>query len=230
MRTLLVATFLVGCRPDPTPAPVTSAVVKRQAKLPFVTARNIVPVTTHLRAESAWTHAESADTLDAWDTAADLFSQARDECTSDCTELAYAAVLARANAIKHDPTLERPEEKPTEPQPIPARIESFITDADAFVEAAPDNEEAPGVAFLAANRFDDYGWIDESITRYGDIIDNHATHDVSEYSANLLLDALDRAGRYEELVQFARMLAANVALMAAHPDLADLVQNILARR
>ncbi|HEY4183371.1 MAG TPA: hypothetical protein VGM90_41390 [Kofleriaceae bacterium] len=190
--------------------------------------RNIVAVTTQLRAESAWTSAEAADTLDAWAAAADLFEQARDECTSDCSELAYAAVVARGKEIQHDPSLEQPEEKPTEPQSIPERVQTFIADADSFVESSPDAEAAPSVAFLAAVRFDNYGWVDESIARYDSLIQKNPAHEVSEFSANLLLDALDRAGRYDELVRFANLLAGNVPLMTAYPDLAETVQNILA--
>jgi hypothetical protein len=231
---LIAVTLLTACRPDSAPneRPISTAKRgatphPRKAKLPVLTKSNVLPVTTQLRAESAWKFATEADTLQAWDAAGDLFTQARDECTSDCSELAYSAVLARSRAVSHDPSLERQGEKPIDPQPIPQRVEALISASDAYVATVPGSDESAGVAFLAGKAFNDYGWLDESVARFGTLVEHHPTHEVSEYSANLLLDAFNRRERYDELVQFARMFAANPIFMGAHPDLAETVRAIL---
>lgn len=234
---LAAALTLLACRSDPPPpqtaanrpAPTTIA-PPRQATLPAPTISNALIIGVQLRAEAAWNDATLAETSEAWDLAADLFARARDACTSDCGELAYATVLARAKALDADPTSARPEDKPTEPQPLPPRVEALIDAADVYVaSASPGDDDAIGVSFLAGRQFDAYGWIDESTTRFATIVLAHPAHDVALYSANLLLDALNRSGRYDELVRWARDMSANAALMAAHTELAELVAEILAR-
>lgn len=232
---LLALTSFAACKPDPAPArseavPVIAAATPaRHATLPAPTRTNALHIAVQLRAEQAFADASASDTSEAWDLAADLFARARDACTADCSELAYATVLARANALKGDET-NVPDEKPTTPQPLPARVEALIAAADTYVAgASPGDDDAVGVAFLAGREYNDFGWIDESTTRFGALVVAHPTHEVALYSANLLLDAYNRSGRFEDLVRWARDLAANATLMATHAELAETVHDILAR-
>lgn len=234
----VIAVYVVSaCKTDPAPSTKTAPLVvnttiaaPRQAKLPAPTTTNALIIGVQLRAEMAWNDATAQNTPEAWDLAADLFLRARDACRVDCRELAYATVLARSNAMKLDPSLAVPDERPTEPQPIPARVESFIDAADAYVASVPPgDDEAVGVSFLAGQQYNNYGWVDESTTRFADIVQANPTHEVAEYSANLLLDAFNRAGRYDELLQWARTMQTNAALMATHAELAQLVADLLSR-
>lgn len=194
------------------------------------TKTNALIIGVQLRAEMAWNDATAQGTAEAWDLAADLFQRSRDACTTECSELAYTTVLARKNALAVDPAIVKPVEKPVTPQELPARVESFIDAADAYVASAPPgDDDAIGVSFLAGRQYNDYGWIDESTTRFASIVLASPTHEVALYSANLMLDAFNRSERYDELVQWARELSANAALMAAQPELAEVVAQILSR-
>ncbi len=208
----------------------TSSARPRQAKLPLPTRTNALIIGVQVRAEMAWNDATAANTPESWDLAAELFQRALAACRDDCTELAYAMVLARKNAIANDRSIVRPAEKPTEPQELPARVEAFVDAADTYVATAPSgDDEAVGISFLASQQYNDYGWIDESTTRFATIVLANPSHEVALYSANLMLDAFNRSGRYDDLLRWARDLSANAALMAAQPELAELVATILAR-
>lgn len=229
---------LVACKTDGTPRDSnadpsvahTTSTAPRRAKLPVPTKTNALVIGVQLRAERAWSDATESNTPDAWDLAAELFQRARGSCRADCRELAYAEVLSRANAIKADPLSRPTGEKPTTPVPLPARVEAFVDAADRYVATAPSGDyEAVGVSFLASKQYNDYGWIDESTTRFANIALGSPTEDVALYSANLMLDAFNRSERFDELVQWARQLQANAALMATHTELAELVADILAR-
>lgn len=234
---LVALPALVACKPDsPPPARADRAVANtsnarpRQATLPALTNTNALIIGVQLRAEMAWNDATAVNTPEAWDLAADLFARAAAACRVECSELAYATILARSNAIKSDATLVRPDEKPTEPQPLPVRVEAFIDAADSYVATAPaGDEDAIGVSFLAGQKYNDYGWIDESTTRFGTIVLANPTAEVALYSANLMLDAFNRSERYDDMLRWARDLQANAALMAAYPELAELVAELLAR-
>ena len=238
MRTALLACLaaLFACKteraPDASPlgaastASTASTAKARRAKLPALTRTNAIVVEVQRRAELAWTDAEAANTPDAWDLAADLFARSRDACVAACDELAYSVVLARANAIKAD-ALPPPDPKPTTPQPLPPRVEAMIDAADRFVATSPDNAEALGVSFLAGKQYNDYGWIDESTTRFATVVAADPRADVALYSANLMLDAFNRGERFEDLVRWARDLQANAVLMASHPEIAETVAQIL---
>lgn len=239
MRAALFLCAVAACKPDPTPArvdkPIANSVssTARRAKLPEMTRTNALVVQVQLRAEMAWNDAEAQNTLEAWDLAADLFANVRDACLHECRELAYAAVLARKNALALDPMIAAHvplEQRPTTPEPMPPRVEAMIEAADAFVASAPaGDEEAAGVGFLAAQQYNTYGWLDESTTRFAQVVTTNPTADVAEYSANLLLDAYNRAERYEELFAYARQLSLNAPFLAAHPEVAELVRDLLAR-
>ncbi len=241
MRFALLLVVLAACKTDPAPAandhtPTRSPIANtthgrsRQAKLPAPTNTNALVIGVQLRAEMAWNEAAAANTSESWDLAGDLFQRALAACRVECRELAYAMVLARSNAIKADPSLVRPVEKPTEPQPLPARVEAFVNAADDYVASAKaGDDEAIGVSFLASQQYNDFGWVDESTTRFASIVAANPTHDVALYSANLMLDAFNRSGRYEEMLRWARDLQANAALMATHAELAELVADLLAR-
>jgi hypothetical protein len=233
---LVLVASLVACKADPPAArDVTNrasetAFAPRRAKLPAPTRTNALVIGVQLRAEIAWIDATAANTPEAWDLAADLFTRSRDACLRDCAELAYATVLARSNALKADPTIVRPVEKPTTPQPMPARVEAMIDAADAYVATAPAGDsDAIGVGFLAGQQFNDYGYVDESTTRFAAIALENPTHEVALYSANLLLDAFNRSERYEEMLRWARMFRDTPALMATHSELAEIVRMLLAR-
>ena len=226
-----------ACKADPSPVREAHARIEnatnthpRQAKLPFPTRTNALVIGLQLRAETAWTDATAANTAEAWDLAAELFARARDACSRDCAEIAYATVLARSNALKADPALVHRGEKPVTPQPMPERVEAFVDAADAYVAtAAPGDDDAIGISFLAGQQYNNYGYVDESTTRFASIVFASPTHDVALYSANLMLDAFNRSERYDDLLRWARDLQANSELMAAHTELAELVAAILAR-
>lgn len=238
MRTSLLALIvaLPACKTDQparsenTVAMAPSATAPRRAKLPALTRTNALVVHVQLRAEMAWNDATSANTSDAWDLAADLFQRALASCRADCRELAYSEVLARKNAVMTDPSLRPPAEKPTSPVPLPARIEAMVDAADQYIAASPpDDPDALGAAFIAGQQYNNYGWIDESTTRFANVILTKPTEDVALYSANLMLDAFNRSERWDEMLQWARDLQANTVLMATHPELAELVADLLAR-
>lgn len=152
-------------------------------------------------------------------------------------ESAYAAVLAWKNALDVDPRTkapptpeddEKPAEKVPEPQDIPEREQKMIEAFDIYIEYIkdPKDEELVMMKFLKARLFWRYNHLDKAVPLFGDIIENHMDHESAEYSANLLLDSLNRLQRYDEMIKWVDILIAKKAFLEDKEDLAERLETL----
>ncbi len=223
---LVVAVAMTGaCKADPTPPPPPSPT-------PRALPPTEKPAAARDRAVEAWKAAELAATAEGWDLAGDRFGDVAKACTApglECRDVAYKAALARGHAARIEglpkPTLE------DAPIPLPRRTREVADAADRFIElAGADDPEVPGMRFLAAAAYGRYGWDDLAVPRFEAVLRKHPKHEVAGYAANLLLDTLNRAKRYDELQLWANVLLADEALLAAKPELRALLERLISAR
>ncbi|HEY5925887.1 MAG TPA: hypothetical protein VIV11_29570 [Kofleriaceae bacterium] len=172
----------------------------------------------------------------AWEAASEAFfaiARARKLPQAELADAAFAGLLALKNALNVDPRVRTDPRTSAEdfakvptPKPIPPReakmLEGFVT----YLSVDSTSDEAIGVKFLRANILRRWNHFAEATPIYLEILERHRTHEVAEYSANLLLDTYNRQQNYVALVELAERLAADTAFMAAKPDLADTVRKI----
>jgi tetratricopeptide (TPR) repeat protein len=143
-------------------------------------------------------------------------------------ESAYAAVLGWKNALAVDPATRAPppaddksNDKVPEPQPIPEREQKMIAAFDIYIEYVkdPKDEELVMMKFLKARICWRYNQFDKALPLFKNIIEKHIEHETAEYSANLLLDSLNRLQRYSEMLEVADILLEKKAFLEGKDDL-----------
>jgi hypothetical protein len=174
-----------------------------------------VPPSTPASAD-AWTRAATAETPEAWDAAAEASEREREGCAVDCLEPAYAAVLARKNAL-----MAQPIEPPAgdDSLDMPPRIKAVVDALDAYMSMAPaDDPDLAGMKFLAAHATTKWRQPD-AIARLEALLREHRDDPSAEYAANLLLDLLARAERIDDLRAWTEELIADAGFLADKPAL-----------
>lgn len=172
--------------------------------------------------------AAKAGTIEAWDKAAAELDATVAACTTgtpECREAARDAIEAhgRALALEHltDPRA------PLVPVELPARAKAVIAACDAYGKLAPvDDPEAPNIALIAAEQEWRYGWADRAIPRYEAILRGDRASDAVKLAVPRLLEGLRRQGRAAELKRWTMSLLADGKLMAARPELRELLEGL----
>jgi hypothetical protein len=181
-------------------------------------------------ADARWRAAEAELDPDqaaiAWRAAAQAYDAVA-EAAADGTEAeraaAYAAVLAWRNATAVEP---RDDRRPVTPG---ADDHAALAALDRYlrISRADDPERLGGALRSAVGCWDGSGG--STTTRSPTspaIVDQDHRHEYTELAVNLLLDELNRAGRHDDLIAWARRLVSDRALLTAHPTLAPLLQRI----
>jgi tetratricopeptide (TPR) repeat protein len=130
-------------------------------------------------------------------------------------DAAYAAVLAWKNALNVDDHEqkelvendrkkfeEKNEKKKMEPLTIPEYQKKMIGAFDTYIKYVPDAPELVTIKYRKARIFYEYNHFDEASKLFEDIVNKHPKHELSIYSANLLLDALNAQGKTKEVVKY----------------------------
>ena len=145
-------------------------------------------------------------------------------------EAAYAAVLAWKNALAVDPSTGAPDVDPEKqggkaekPQEIPDKEKKMIDAFDVYIKYVKDqkDDELVVIKFLKGRIFWKYRHYAEAAPFFIDVIQTRPEHEVAEFSANLLLDSLNRSGQQEELVKWVDRLLANKAFLEDRPDMQE---------
>lgn len=145
-------------------------------------------------------------------------------------ESAYAAVLGWKNALAVDPVpkelppLPEPGAKPKipEPRPIAERQQKMIDAFDIYIEYIknPKDEELVMMKFLKAKVYWDHNHLEKANELFIDILKHHFEHETAHYSANLLLDDLNRLQQYEKMLKWVDILMAKKSWLEDKPELA----------
>ncbi len=194
--------------------------------------------TQYYYAELLWSRAENEKNqrlqTELWENAAIEFTNVVKNGKVDgkiLKEAAYAAVLGWKNALAVDPRVKAPpidtsdkgDKKVPEPLPIPEREAKMLDAFDVYIKYIkdPKDDELVGMKFLKANIYRRYNHFDEAQPIFEDIIKNHRSHETAEYSVNLLLDSLNRAQKYDDMIMWVDLLLADKKFLDGKDDLAD---------
>jgi pentatricopeptide repeat protein len=216
-------------RPSPTEADPAAAPARTVPPPPARTPRAWTrPLTPPRQAvtEGAWSRGETENTAESWGKAAEAYQVELASCTDGCADTAYVVVLARKNALLAEPLGEPP---PGDgPAPVPPALEAYVEALDAFVEIAdPADPDVAGVKFLAASALARWRQPD-ALERLENVLREHRDHETAEYAANILLDALLRAGRVDEVSALVEELLADAAFLASRPELRQTLERLRA--
>ena len=187
-------------------------------------------------AEYLWLRAERERdprlATELWERAARQFTATAHTETmksSVVRESAYAAVLAWKNALSVDPRTADPIERDDgsmEPLLIPQRERALVAAFHDYTELvdAIDSDEAVMMMFLEARVLWRFRHYDEAVALFERILSEHLEHEVAVWAANLLLDSLNRVGRYADLASWVERLLSEKAFLADEPDLRERLQ------
>ena len=188
-------------------------------------------------AEIMWSRAEHEDdeeqATELWEDAAIAFTQvveSGDVSDELIRESAYASVLGWQNALAVQP---EPEDIPTEdedperyeeipePQPIDDRNQQMLRAFDIYIDYVdnPDESDLADMKFYQARIYWEHDHLEEANELFADILRNHRGHEVSRFSANLLLDSLNRLQRYEEMHDWVERMLSWDAWLADQDEL-----------
>jgi len=174
-----------------------------------------------------WSTAETSNTADAWNAVADGYARERARCTDDCLDAAYAVVLARKNAVAADPQLQPP--AGDGPVALPEAVRTLVASLDDYVKLAPASDpDVTDMKFLAANAL--FRWHqDDANERLEELLRDHRDDPSAEYAANMLLDALMRANKLDELKLWVDDLLGDVAFLAGKDQLKQTLERLRAQ-
>ena len=170
----------------------------------------------------AWSFAESSDAAEAWDATAEAYEQELASCTENCSDTAYAIVLARKNALRVEDLKPPAGEVPV---PLPPRAQATLDALDQFVALSPDDPDAGGMKFLAANLLRRWHQPD-ALVRLEAVLRENRRDPTAEFAANILLDALLKAGRVAEVEALVDNLLADAAFMAGKDELRQTLERL----
>lgn len=142
-------------------------------------------------------------------------------------EAAYALVLAWKNALAVDPGADKPDfegkdaDKAEKPEEIPDKQQKMLAAFDYYIKYVtdPKDDELTSIKFLKGRIYWRYRHYDKAIPYFQDVIKTRPDHETAEFSANLLLDSLNRSGRHDELIQWVDKLLAMKSFISEHEDL-----------
>jgi hypothetical protein len=131
--------------------------------------------------------------------------------------------MERKAALRAQPAEPPPGADPVHP---PARVLEFVDALDEYVRVAePSDPDRPKMQFLAAATLNHWRQPD-AIPRLEDILRGDRGDETVEYAANLLLDSLNRTGRYDDMAVWVDELLADRAFMADKDELRDTLQRL----
>ena len=150
-------------------------------------------------------------------------------------EAAYASVLGWKNALAVDPRTKAPpppsEEMPDKlppPKEIPDREMKMIEAFDIYINYIkdPKDDELVMMKFLKARIYWRYNHFEKAIPNFEDIANNHRDHETAIYSINLLLDTLNRARKYEKMIEWVDILQKRKKFLEENEDLAEVLERL----
>ncbi len=170
-----------------------------------------------------WSAAETRNTPDSWDAAADAYARDRAKCVDDCLDAAYAVVLARKNAMGAAP-LQPPQGGDV--AALPQRARALMEALDDYVKIAPASDpDVIDMKFLAANVLSRWHQAD-AIEGLEELLREHRSAPAAEYAANMLIDALIRADRITDLKAWVEELLADAGFLAGKDELRKTLERV----
>lgn len=128
-------------------------------------------------------------------------------------DAAFNAILSYEEvARKFEETEDRTGNDPSKALDVPPAKQALLDACERYLTYVPHGEKQVEVAYKAANIYYRYNRFDEAVERFAKIALDHPTHELAEYSANLILDSYNLLDRPEKVNEWARKLYANKQL------------------
>ena len=89
-----------------------------------------------------------------------------------------------------------------EPLTIPEYQKKMIGAFDTYIKYVPDAPELVTIKYRKARIYYEYNHFEEASKLFEDIVNKHPKHELSVYSANLLLDSLNAQGKTKDVVKY----------------------------
>ncbi|CAN5692178.1 hypothetical protein BH11MYX3_BH11MYX3_32610 [soil metagenome] len=168
------------------------------------------------------------ETMEGWDATARTLDATVAGCarsTPVCRQAARDAVQAHGRAL-HLEFLSDPR-SPNVPVPLPPRTRALVSACDAYARLAePGDPELPNIEMIAVHERYAYGWLDEAVRGYEEILREHRDSEAATLSVAPLLDALRRTGRAADLRRWVMSLLAATRFLAGRPALRELLEGL----
>jgi tetratricopeptide (TPR) repeat protein len=159
--------------------------------------------------DMAFYYGEVLWTTQDWKAAAEQYTKVvqMDPKGKYVKEAAYAAVLAWKNALNIDDEGQGPDKQgdknaDLKPQPIPSYQQKMISAFDTYIQYVPNAPELVTIKYRKARIFYDYNHFDKAVPLFQDIVEKHTSHELAEFSANLLTDSLNAQGKPREVARW----------------------------
>jgi tetratricopeptide (TPR) repeat protein len=169
--------------------------------------------------EMGYYYGELLWTLENWKDAAEQYTKVVEMNPGGkyVKDAAYAAVLAWKNALnvddhEHQDQVKQDQDKlkqrenaggkKIEAMEIPEYQKKMIGAFDTYIKYVPDAPELVTIKYRKARIYYEYNHFDEAAKLFEDIVRKYPKHELSIYSANLLLDSLNAQGKTKEVVSW----------------------------
>jgi len=153
--------------------------------------------------DMAFRHAEVLWVLESWDEAAEAYTDVveRDTKGKYAKDAAYAAVLARKNALAAEEAAAPPQRdrRDVTPRPLSPATVQLLDAMDRYVRVVPDDDRAPAVMYRRGRTLYEHNQFGEAAPVFLQVTERYPGHELAIYAANLYLDSLNALGRPREL-------------------------------
>ncbi|MCA9670603.1 MAG: tetratricopeptide repeat protein [Myxococcales bacterium] len=154
-------------------------------------------------------YAELLFKLQRWEKAADAYTNVvkMKPRGKHLKEAAYAAVISWKNALNVNQEIKDVDRKDDKKdkhkkRPIPPNQRKMIAAFDTYIKYVPNSPELVPIKYRKARIYYESNHLEKAVGLFADVANNHSSHELAIYSANLLLDALNILKRYSELERY----------------------------
>jgi TolA-binding protein len=183
----------------------------------------------YYHANLAWARAEETNKAASWEDAAAAFTEVvhaealDDKLRRDAAEAAVEAWI-KADAVDPHAQLGKDADGAPDPQPLPDREQRLLA---AIADDRPlGGEDQAAMLFVEAKVYRRFDHLEEALVPLTEIVQHHRDFEDAVPAIDMLLHALDRLGRTDELVAWVQELLKDDALLEREPELADRLRGL----
>ncbi len=103
-----------------------------------------------------------------------------------------------------------PKDKSMEPMDIPRIRENLVDASDVYARMVSEDEKLPSIMYRSAETLYAFGHFEEARKRFTYIIKRYPSHEVSRFSANLVIESYLLANAYVEVAKYCKQMLAEL--------------------
>jgi len=111
--------------------------------------------------------------------------------------------------------------------PLPREKQKLVDACERYLAHAPKGDKRVEVAYKAANVYYRYNAFPEAVKLFTEIAEQHPSHELARYAANLALDCLNLQGDWRGMNALARRFYEQRELLRAQPALKDDLEKVI---